>query len=566
MSTTDQAEPDLLTKEALASLDIKKQPFDKTADHFKLYTDDAIQDLMKQIQNILGNSDHLPVIFGAVGAGKTSLLNLLINSTNDAVQYFVVEGNELFNAYNVFAGMLEAFQIPAPEDLQACLDELAIQLRALEEQKLQAVILIDDAHSVNPSELYKLISGMLYMRDGSDLKSFRIALTAKPEFEERLSKIIPAGTELHYTTLPLPKLDGEKTGLFIAHHLKQAGFFEPLPLDSTQIQSIRRTANGLPGNTCNVAIQTLNQLYEAQTTDTKRSKPSSLRISLFNDKRLLGVIAGAFILFSLFLFTSQKPEQPVTETSPSPDVVVTSEPLELDNDETTVIEIENNNGTPRLVLLSELETSKPAINKETSDKISTEAPKSQQAASLEPEPRVEPVAEPKESTPIKPEPLPATEEIQEEIVEPTAAKPAAVEEKPTAPEQSELVKQQEVTPVEVVAEPESTGDEQSESANGSLQSPNWVLMQDPLRFTVQVIASSDRKEVERFLAIHQLSGPNSIFSFKRGEETWYSLVHGLFPTIEEAQNSIRNLPDAVQAKNPWIRQIRRIHDSLKNSG
>ena len=532
-------------------------------------TDDGLQDLLNQIQNILSNSDHLPVIFGQAGAGKTSLLNLLISRTNDAVQYFVVEGNEFFNAYNVFAGMLEAFQIPAPSDLQACLDELAIQLRALEEQKLQAVILIDDAHGVNPSELYKLISGMLYMRDGSDLKSFRIALTAKPEFEERLEKIIPPDTELHYTTLPLPKLDGDKTGRFIAHHLKQAGYFEPLPLDNTQIQSIRRASNGLPGTTCREACNMINEKYHKPSEPAKAANVMSLSTGLLQDKRLLGVIAGALILISVFLFTGKNPqsEGSALETGQTPSVIVSSEPLNFDtesNDSSSATESdpasltqENANGTARLILLSEVNSGNPdrleAASKTTPQPalkppISPPKPKASPPASETEEIRIaEPEKKPEPEKPVvseEPAELPAEEPTP--LAEPTES--VALESEPSVPEAT-----QEEPPTQSASEP-------------NLQSPNWVLMQDPLSFTVQVIASSDKQEVERFLAIHKLDSPNSIFSFKRGSETWYSLVHGLYPTIEEAQSSIKSLPDAVQAKNPWIRQIRRIHSTLKESG
>lgn len=563
MSNTDQAEPDVLTAEALASLDIKKQPFDSKADHFRLYTDDLIQDLLNQIHTILGNSDHLPVIMGAAGSGKSSLLSLLISRTNDAVQYFVVEGNEYFNAYNVFAGMLEAFQIPAPEDLQACLDELSIQLHALEEQKLQAVILIDDAHGVNPSELYKLISGMLYMRDGSDLKSFRIALTAKPEFEERLAKIIPNGTELHYTTLALPKLDGERTGRFISHHLKQAGFFEPLPLDNTQIQDIRRTSNGLPRNTCMEAVRTFNALYKTNSPSTMTSSNSfTAPINWVNDKKLLGVIAGALILVSVFLFTGNDPEPEMINqtTADAGNMIVSSEPLKLDNNQ---LSAKNENGTPRLVLLSEVDGNKPPGVQ--SEEQTPEAPKPLASPAQKLEVQTKPIVQPKpepepsESPEKKPEPAPTI------VKTPEPVKPAP---KPAIPEKQASVvvneEQPEDDPIEVTVVTESD-DSELETEQSNLQSPNWVLMQDPQQFTVQVIASSDKREVERFLAIHKLNDPNSIFSFKRGDETWYSLVHGLFVSIEDAQESIKELPDAVQAKHPWIRKIRRIHDSLKTS-
>ncbi len=105
----------------------------------------------------------------------------------------------------------------------------------------------------------------------------------------------------------------------------------------------------------------------------------------------------------------------------------------------------------------------------------------------------------------------------------------------------------------------------TEGISLALQSPNWVLMQNPDSFTVQMIASSSRQEVERFFNATKLPGPNSIFSFKRENETWYALVHGLFTDADDANIAIKSLSKKVRANHPWIRQIKGIHDALRES-
>ncbi len=78
-------------------------------------------------------------------------------------------------------------------------------------------------------------------------------------------------------------------------------------------------------------------------------------------------------------------------------------------------------------------------------------------------------------------------------------------------------------------------------------------------------ASDDRKDVEDFLRRSKLASPNSIFSFKRGNNTWFALVHGLYPTITEARNAIESMPQSAKANQPWIRAISQIQDSVKNN-
>ena len=100
-----------------------------------------------------------------------------------------------------------------------------------------------------------------------------------------------------------------------------------------------------------------------------------------------------------------------------------------------------------------------------------------------------------------------------------------------------------------------------------LESPNWVLVQDPARqYTVQMIASTERASVETFLAEANLSPPNSIFSFDRRGTTWYALVHGLFPSIDAARRAVERMPPEALSNQPWIRAVGRIQSALKEQG
>jgi len=102
----------------------------------------------------------------------------------------------------------------------------------------------------------------------------------------------------------------------------------------------------------------------------------------------------------------------------------------------------------------------------------------------------------------------------------------------------------------------------ADQANG-LESPNWILTQNPELFSIQMIASTSRDEVEAFLQEANLDSPNSIFTFQRGGVDWYALVHGLYGSIEEARTAIIRMPDAALSFQPWIRSVGRIQNSLR---
>jgi len=99
--------------------------------------------------------------------------------------------------------------------------------------------------------------------------------------------------------------------------------------------------------------------------------------------------------------------------------------------------------------------------------------------------------------------------------------------------------------------------------DGALESPNWVLVQDPEQFTVQMSASTDRASVEQFLERAALPAPNSIFTFDRDGRTWFALVHGLYPSIADARTAIERMPAPALTNQPWIRAVGRIQETLR---
>ena len=102
------------------------------------------------------------------------------------------------------------------------------------------------------------------------------------------------------------------------------------------------------------------------------------------------------------------------------------------------------------------------------------------------------------------------------------------------------------------------------SGVNQLESANWVLVQNPEQYTIQMSASTDLPSVELFLRRAGLDGPNSIFSFKRNGATWYALVHGLYPTITAARAEIERMSSAARSNQPWIRGIGKIQQALKS--
>ena len=174
----------------------------------------------------------------------------------------------------------------------------------------------------------------------------------------------------------------------------------------------------------------------------------------------------------------------------------------------------------------------------------------------EPEPEPSPAAEPSAPPPTDTATAdPSTSAGSEDEAPAPAPAPDAANESGPRTDADLLGADEE--PAERASEPDAA------PAGSVLESPNWILVQDAESFTVQMIASTDRGAIEAFLSRAELAPPNSIFSFERRGQTWYALVHGLFPSIEAARTEIERMPPAALTDQPWIRAVGRVQNSLR---
>ena len=198
------------------------------------------------------------------------------------------------------------------------------------------------------------------------------------------------------------------------------------------------------------------------------------------------------------------------------------------------------------------------------------APSSEPEPGPEPSPASEPAPEPEPEPASEPVPEPAPEPVSEEPVpepaasapEPAAA-PGTEDAGGTTDDAGGTARTDAVPRGDEEESPSPVAPPPEEPRLGALESPNWVLVQNPAQYTVQMSASTDRASVEEFLERAGLPAPNSIFSFDRGGRTWYALVHGLYPDIDEARDAIERMPSVALVDQPWIRAVGRIQETLR---
>ncbi len=558
MSSIDTLETDsaaLLTDFALAELQLQQQPFTTEPAGGETFMDAIAEAQLDDIKQALISGDDLLLILGPDDSGKSTLLTQLGANSGQRIQCFSVRGSDRFSTSNLFAGMLEAFKRQPPNDLKLMLDELIPCLQGMADQNTLGAVVLDDADQIPEGELTKLLSGMLYL-NSSDETLLRVTLAAPTEFEERIPELLPEGADLPYSSLAIDAFDKSRSAAYLDFRLQQAGLDGDFPFTDQEIATINEEAGGRPGLLHAVAAQHLNSHDEnyvpelpPELNETKKKAGGGFLGNIGGTKLLVGAAALAMIFAGLFWL------KPNSNTVPDDRYkVVENKKLETEQIAEEQQRLKEQQAAQKLAAAKAAQATEQN-NTVTTD---TDATGSDTAQTAE-EKAAAAKAEAQKQAKLEREAAKRAEE--EKLAKAKAAEEAAAKEK-AAKEAAEKAK---ADAAAKAAEEEAAAKAAASAvANlSNLESPNWILVQNPNLFTVQMSASKDRSSVEAFLARNQMDPPNSIFSFERNGATWFALVHGLYGSIEEARKDIEKMPANARSNQPWIRAVSRIQKAMK---
>lgn len=551
-------QPWQVSDEVFATLELKSQPFAPATADGEWFSDDTTRAQLVHIKEALINDEDLLIVIGAEGSGKSVLLKQLSAGGGTRVQCFSVRGSERFNTANLFAGMLEAFKLKPAAKFEDILKDIVPCLQALAERNMLGVIVLDDADLVPAEEISSLLGSMQLLNNGEETL-LRILMAAKPDFETHLPALLPSKTDLPYATLEIEPFDHARTAAYLNFRLEKAGDFSEFPFSERRLYKICEAGDGLPAGLNIAAAHEMNALHREPSIH--RLSPVRKEVHRSPTQRpwkyAFGVLGVALIMASLYLFTNPK-----SPTAGNTDFTVLSKqsvtPISNEGETNTITLVQE----PKTNILSADEAIKANSNSTTNN---AQANGSSVAANQESSAESQNMTADSATVTTAQEPAASTATQKQNEPEAQAANPpastAATEPAATPSTAAQQSQSEQSSPAQTRPGAETR---QTSSSSVPLESANWVLVQDPELYTVQMSASRERASVEEFLNRSKLDGPNSIFSFKRGERTWYALVHGLYPTITEARNAIEEMPPAAKSNQPWIRAISQIQSAVKN--
>ena len=91
----------------------------------------------------------------------------------------------------------------------------------------------------------------------------------------------------------------------------------------------------------------------------------------------------------------------------------------------------------------------------------------------------------------------------------------------------------------------------------------WVLRQPAKSYTLQLLSSKEEYVITAYLTNPEIPEPTAYYKANVLGENWYSVVYGVFPSFEAAQEHMRLLPSGLLRYKPWIRTFADVQRSLK---
>ncbi|HBO24824.1 MULTISPECIES: SPOR domain-containing protein [unclassified Providencia] len=142
---------------------------------------------------------------------------------------------------------------------------------------------------------------------------------------------------------------------------------------------------------------------------------------------------------------------------------------------------------------------------------------------------------------------------------------------PLTPPQVKPVEQQPVTkpvtpertpPKTVETKPQAQTKPPAKSTTASNTQSGNLMAAPAGSYTLQLSSASRSDTLEAFAKDNKLAN-YKVYKTIRNGQTWYVLIYGNYSSVSDAKNAIATLPAAIQAKKPWVRNMKQVKQDQK---
>ncbi|MCP3661615.1 MAG: AAA family ATPase [Gammaproteobacteria bacterium] len=532
--------------------------------HQPLFSSAVLNQKIELVQHLINNSDRIPLIKGPRGAGKSALLNILLNQTRGSWISCQIEASSTLQPNTLFNHLCSSFSVPQTDGDP--LERLLAHLEALDQSGRLPVLLIDDAHLLPIPTFIALLR--LFERRPSSLPLLKILLTADNKIEELLATPQSQVMNLQLLQqLDLPILNQEETEQFIHHIFGREEVPRQISLDSSQIERIFNESGGIPGKIEPLALALLGSEIQINT-ESERPGGIFSRISP-------AVIIGSILLITLLaatLFFQDQINQTLAEKSDNieseerlplptlefpPSETIQSVDLDATGSSKPEEELSGEARTPPEPILPEVAfTSEPVVEANTPEPdiitnpaLSTEAVATPLLAGTE-------ISQPELTTE---ETTVATGEDENKEAEATAStlplrKADDIQQSPAPPAPKSGKPTPETKPAPARTEVH---------APPKLAREAWINRQKPTAYTLQLIGVGNEAAVKKYMQQHPLPGQFALFHSPRNGKSWYSLLYGVYSDRDAAVAAREKLPGNLKSNDIWPRSFSSVQKAIQ---
>lgn len=91
----------------------------------------------------------------------------------------------------------------------------------------------------------------------------------------------------------------------------------------------------------------------------------------------------------------------------------------------------------------------------------------------------------------------------------------------------------------------------------------WLKDQDPKLYTLQLASSRREKSIIKLYEENLMQNKGGYFKYESDGIERYALIYGAYETVAEAKDSIKDLPEGLRNRTPWVRNIERLQKLSK---
>jgi len=233
--------------------------FNLTANPFRLQPDARYfywsrghQAVHRGLHDALDRGEAFIVLTGEIGAGKTTLAQLLLSGIDPCLTTVVHLVSTQFDAVNFLQALHIAFELPARDPATpagTAREELAgleAHLQTLARRGMKAVLVIDEAQSLSADALNELFTLAMMLRD-RDLRVLQCVLMGQPELSTRLEQVAARRLGLpDIASFHLGQLSRDELPSYIEHRLSVAGWKHDPRFEAGCYDVLQAATDGIP--------------------------------------------------------------------------------------------------------------------------------------------------------------------------------------------------------------------------------------------------------------------------------------------------------------------------------